>query len=321
MIFDHNGKKIELLGDPHLGRSFVHGVPLHRRGDREKMVWAQFEKSLSETTAEIHVCMGDLFDKAYVSYDVIVRAALAYMKAAEEKPDTTFVVLKGNHDWVRDLDKVSAFDIFTHIVDHIPNIFIVSKRWVWMGQLAFFAWHPTIHAADNIPIPKFDGGIPTIAFGHWDVESFGGRDENLIPTKQLAEAGFTHAFTGHIHKADWFQRDGVGVTVVGSMQPYAHGEESNADLYVTITKDEIDDTLHDRCVRVILQPGEVLDEEVDCLQLTIKKLEGQEDEMPAVVVGDFDMEAMFRKAFAEVDPDITENLLQQFNMKRIADGA
>lgn len=315
MIVKHNDITIETLGDPHLGRSFVHGVPLHRRGDREELVWAQFEQSLNSTTADVHVCMGDLFDKAYVSYDVIVRAALAYIKAANDKPETKFVILKGNHDWVRDLDKSSAFDLFTHIVDHIQNIFVVAQRWQYMEKLAFFAWHPTIFAADNV----FTSGA-TIAFGHWDVESFGGNGENLIPTKQLAEAGFTTAYTGHIHLADQFTRDDVDVTVVGSMQPYAHGEESDTDLYVTLTKDEIDDTLHNRCVRIVLQPGEILDQEVDCLQLTIKKLDGIDDNMPTVVVGDFDMEAMFRKAFCDVSPEITENLLQQFNMKRISDG-
>lgn len=318
MIIKHNGLTIEALGDPHLGRSFVHGVSLARRGDREARVWADFTDSILNTDADVHVNMGDLFDKAYVSYDVIMRAAQLYIEAATANPDRVFVVLKGNHDWVRDLDRHSAFDIFAAIVEHMQNVFIVSTRWVFMEQLAFFAWHPTILAADMIPI--IEKG-PTIAFGHWDVESFGGAGENLIPTKQLAEAGFTHAYTGHIHKADEFDRDGVAVSVVGSMQPYAHGEESNDDLYVTLSKAELTDQLHDKCVRVILQPGEILDEEIDCLSLTVKKIDGPEDEMPTVVLGDFDMEKMFRAAFCDVNADITENLLQQFNMKRLADGS
>lgn len=321
MIIKHKNYTIETLGDPHLGRSFIHGVPLHRRGDREARVWADFTDSVTNTEADVHVNMGDLFDKAYVSYDVIMRAAQVYIEAATNNPHCSFVILKGNHDWVRDLDRHSAFDMFAAIVEHMQNIFIVSNRWQFMGELAFFAWHPTILAADNIPIPE-DGVGPTVAFGHWDVESFGGNGENLIPTKQLAEAGFTHAYTGHIHKEDEFERDGVYVKRVGSMQPYAHGEESNDDLYVTLTKAELtDQTLHDMCVRVILEPGEILDEEVDCLQLTIKKLDDEDDEMPAVVLGDFDMEKMFRQAFSDVTPEITENLLQQFNMKRLADGS
>ena len=40
-----------------------------------------------------------------------------------------------------------------------------------------------------------------IAFGHWDTDV---RSEvfNLIPTGQLAAAGITKAYTGHVHLAD-----------------------------------------------------------------------------------------------------------------------
>ncbi|MES0134535.1 metallophosphoesterase [Mesorhizobium sp. M0016] len=319
MIIKHNDLTIETLGDPHLGRSFVHGVPLHRRGDREARVWADFRDSLANTEADVHVNMGDLFDKAYVSYDVIMKAAQAYIEAATNNPDCSFVILKGNHDWVRDLDRHSAFDMFAAIVEHMQNIFIVTTRWVFGDELAFFAWHPTILAADMVS--KSNHTDATIAFGHWDVESFGGAGENLIPTKQLAAAGFQIAVTGHIHKKDDFERDGIFVQVNGSMQPYAHGEESNDDLYVTLTKAELTGGLHDKCVRVVLEPGEILDEEIDCLSLTIKRLDGADEEMPTVVLGDFDMEKLFRTAFAEVNPEITETLLQQFNMKRLADGS
>ena len=54
MIITHQGRTIELLGDAHLGKPFIHGVPLHRRGDREKMVWADFERSISDTSAVPH---------------------------------------------------------------------------------------------------------------------------------------------------------------------------------------------------------------------------------------------------------------------------
>ena len=53
-----------LLGDPHLGRTFVHGVPLHRRGEREVMMWRNFAQSLSNVTTPLHICLGDLFDRA-----------------------------------------------------------------------------------------------------------------------------------------------------------------------------------------------------------------------------------------------------------------
>src|SRR4029078_2818152 len=87
-----------LLGDPHLGRTFVHGVPLHRRGEREAMLWRDFAQSLSNVTTHLHICLGDLFDRAAVSYHTIVSAARLYMHAAAKFPETKFIILRGNHD-------------------------------------------------------------------------------------------------------------------------------------------------------------------------------------------------------------------------------
>lgn len=38
--------KVKSLGDVHLGRRFTQGVPLHRRGEREALVLAQFAAEL-----------------------------------------------------------------------------------------------------------------------------------------------------------------------------------------------------------------------------------------------------------------------------------
>ena len=69
--------KVRFIGDPHLGRVFKTGVPLHRRGEREEMVWATFEKALTENTQDIDaiVIMGDLFDKMHVPNAVVLRAS------------------------------------------------------------------------------------------------------------------------------------------------------------------------------------------------------------------------------------------------------
>lgn len=107
MIITHSGRTIDLLGDAHLGKPFIHGVPLHRRGDREKMVWADFERSVSQTPADFHINLGDLLDRPIVPYDVIVRAPRTYIRAAEREPETQFLILQGNHDVSRDLDTLS----------------------------------------------------------------------------------------------------------------------------------------------------------------------------------------------------------------------
>lgn len=307
--------KIDRLGDPHLGRSFIHGVPLHRRGEREKLVWKQFRASLLETTADLHVNMGDLFDKAIVSYDTIIEAAKAYNAAAARRPDTTFVIMKGNHDLLRDLERNSAFDLFCRLLFH-PNIRTVVSPVVIENRL-FVPYDPITPTAELIK-PEHKGCIE--AYGHWDTDGFGST-HNVIPTKQLAEIGITTAYTGHVHLPTRFKRDGVDVTVVGSMQPYAHGEEADNSLYITLSLDQLEAAtdLKDKCVRVVLQPDEMLEDQIDCLQLTVKRLTSEEDEAPTVTLGDFNFEALFRQAFADegVGTETTQKMIDIFNEKRL----
>ena len=73
-----------LLGDPHLGRKFVTGVPLDRRGDREKMQMEQFEDEVIGIPPgrHFHVCMGDLFDKHTVDNKWVDFAYETYRQAA-----------------------------------------------------------------------------------------------------------------------------------------------------------------------------------------------------------------------------------------------
>ncbi len=280
--------KIDLLGDPHLGRAFIHGVPLHRRGDRERMVWADFENNLATTTADLHVCMGDLFDKRFVSYEVILNAAIAYQKAANRRPNTQFVVLRGNHDINRDLESVSAFDVFTFLMAHNANVHIFAGEYHRIGDYEFYPWNPLKSAAE---IAAANAKPCKAAFGHWDTGSFGG--DNIVPLAQLKA---DKVYTGHVHKP------GVlgNLIIVGSMQPYAHGEEVNEDLYVTRNYSELgDESYHNKCLRVVLDPGENLEDEIDCLQLTVQK---QDEELNATVtIGDFDLGALFVQAFDEAN--------------------
>lgn len=312
MIVTENNKRLEILGDPHLGRSFVHGVPLARRGEREARVWSDFKKSIIHTTADIHVNMGDLFDKWMVSFDVIMNAAEAYIHAARKNSNTVYVILKGNHDWTRDLERASAFDVFAAIVAPVKNIVVVSRP-LMMEDFLFCPYHPSENAHETVSKHK-----ATVAFGHWDTE-FG--EHNMVPTK----AGVPKLYTGHVHKPTTFTRDGTEVIVVGSMQPYAHGEEADDSLYVTLRLDEIENAgdLTNKCVRVLLASDELFDVEINCLQLVVKREKDDDtDDSPTVTLGDFDMEALFRQAFREasVSAGRTEAVLGSFLARRVAGG-
>lgn len=312
---------MKLLGDPHLGRSFVHGVPLERRGEREMKQFNQFHADLLVPDGDLHVCMGDLFDKAIVPYSYILWAAEAYAQAASKNPKTHYVILKGNHDWLRDLEKPSAFDLFHRMVNQIPNVHVVTTTYQ-ISDKVFFAWHPTIPADKMVEDNVWNA---TLAFGHWDIEDYGGDNLNLIPTKMLESRGITKAYTGHIHKPQEFERDNLPVVVVGSMQPYAHGEEINEALYQTVSKKELVEapagSFHNKCLRVRLAPGELLDMAVDCLQLTVQK-EKEENEPMQVTLGDFDMTKLFKESFAEagVSEEVTEQMLGKYEASRLSDG-
>jgi len=93
------------------------------------------------------------------------------------------------------------------------------------------------------------------------------RDDKNYPYLQLTA---TEAFP-RVLVARRFERDGIEIINVGSLQPYCHGE--GEELYVTIDLDQLkSDPEHyrNKCVRIRLKEGELMDFEVDCLQLQVE---------------------------------------------------
>jgi DNA repair exonuclease SbcCD nuclease subunit len=279
---------------------------------REKLVWQDFQASLHRPAGDFdyHVCLGDLFDKWLVSYDLILDVAELYRGAAAAHPGAHFLILKGNHDWTRDLQRKSAFDVLTILVRDIPNLTIVSDV-VTMDGFVFYPWHPLWDASE-----KLTGVEGHILFGHFDIE-FG--DHNMVPTT----LHFEKIYTGHDHKARTLKRHGTEVIVVGSMQPFAHGEEPDDSLYITVRAEDITDPsiFKDKCLRIIGR----YDGDIDCLQITYKqdKTDGDDSPIEAVTMGDFDMEKLFAESFAEagVSAGLTAQVLDQYHTKRNANGS
>lgn len=256
----------ELLGDPHLGRKFRTGVPLDRMGEREELQLQEFTDELCESSheANLHICMGDLFDKFVVAPEIVLAAAGVYRMAASMFPQKRFIVLQGNHDTSRNSTRASSFDLFAAIVADIENITVVRDEPMVIGQFGFVpysAFKPTAELVAQLP-DNLDA-----VFGHWDVVDFGG--DNVIPTKLLAKKGIDRAYTGHDHLARIQERDGVEIFVTGSMQPYSHAEDPDGRLYRTVTLEELAtlDT-RDLNIRVRLKEGETLPTDLDCLSLT-----------------------------------------------------
>lgn len=326
MIINLNGLRVAPLGDPHLGKKFVNGVPLHRRGEREGMQWAAFEAHL-DTECDVHVTMGDLFDKAVVPLAVILRAYHAYMAAARRNRDTTYVILMGNHDGARDADFRSAFDVLTELIGDHDQICVAREEAATLSRpkfenvtLGFCPWHPFKTAAEIIA--TLPDNVDAV-FGHWDLISFTKDAHNYLPVEWLQARPHIQVFTGHDHKRRTEVVERVPVEVVGSMQPYAHGEDAENSLdpmYLTLTLDQLDDRdLTDKCVRLDLRPGEDVPE-LDCLQLQVRRVkETGEPEELSVEFEAFDMMGLFASVFAEagVPEDIGQQLMARYQDTRL----
>src|SRR5687768_4374292 len=89
---------VTVLGDVHLDKKFRTGVPIHRLGEREEMVWKQFEESIANCSTAGHCQVGDIFDQMCVSESTVLRAANIYKYYAKLNPHKKYVIYRGNHD-------------------------------------------------------------------------------------------------------------------------------------------------------------------------------------------------------------------------------
>lgn len=288
-VYEIDGLRVNVCGDVHLGKSFRTNVPLHRIGDREALVWGEFERQLSEP-ADVTIVMGDLFDKFVVPPEVVLRAfeKIRMLDAAGRR----IFILRGNHDASRDTQKASSFDILKALLGSDESINASVVEYPQYARVD----HKVLLLCGWMPFCAADGAISNAgvnlwnepvaaAFGHWDVTQHGEDTHNLIPLERLAELGVSKVFTGHIHKADSFKRNGMEVVVVGSMQPYAHGEEpAGCKLYQTLPGSEAADMLiadpevfANSNVRLLMAPGEEWTTEFNCLSRSFKRTTDVED--------------------------------------------
>jgi DNA repair exonuclease SbcCD nuclease subunit len=308
------------LGDTHLGKQFQAGVPLHRRGDREATQWADFEASLNHVSpGDLHIQVGDLFDKAYVGFNVIARTAQMYRDASKAHPDVVYIINRGNHDASRDLERVSAYRIFAMMMEGTEGVTVVEDVPMYVGNIMVVPWHPVKTALEMIE--DMEGGVEVVT-GHWDVVAIGDTT-NLIPAGRLLELGVKRAVTGHDHLARELVIEGLPVTVVGSMQPYSHAEDPAERIYVTRTLTEVltaPDSFHDKCLRIVLEPTEVFDVVIDCLALSLQRGKDEGAEAVQVDFEEFDFEALLNQACAEIglSTDMITTVSEKLEAERAA---
>lgn len=303
-----------LIGDPHMGRDFK-GVPLHRKGERERMQIDDLRRNLAQP-CRMNVNIGDVFDKPLVDLKVVHAVADAYYEASEAYPDTQFVVLAGNHDLFRQLvDKdgrplKGSFHALARMIGHLPNVTVLFEPAI-INDVAFFPWQWDVSAKDQV---NELGASYRGAYGHWDLADFGGNNEHLVPIKELEAHGASEFWSGHFHVAGDYMVDGVPVHCTGSMQPYTHAEDPTGNFYRTLTLAELDDIdVTNMNIRVILAPGETLPD-VDCLSIISMRQDAPEalEFDDNVGLGDFDLATVLAQKFEELSvPPKVQNVIRE----------
>lgn len=306
-VIEIAGHRFKLIGDPHLGRVFKTGVPTHRLGDRERLVEEQFYAEISDRTSVPVIIMGDLFDKYSVPESLVLWTADKLNEAARWKD---IYVLRGNHDLSRDEEKRGSFDVLERLC---PKVVFVKDFWEivlpnHVGRLLLFGYNAFKSAAELVDVlPRNLNYLA--AFGHYDLTSHGS-DFNLVPTEVFAQLKIPTVYTGHIHRAQTIERHGVTVHAVGSMQPYAHGEQAEGDpRYQTLTLDEFNarnpEDFENVNLRILLKGDEVFDTQLDCLSLVFKHIADDETEPLDVAYDSFDSDNILTECLVGVSEGLT----------------
>ena len=298
-----DGKSVHLIGDPHMGRAFMTGVPIHRRGDREKRQLARFKAELS-TPCDFNIMVGDLLDHPNVGYGIVVAVAETYLEAARNRPATKFIAMAGNHDLPRNIGVIGAFDAFEKMVAHQGNIQVVRKPMMMAADLLVLPWEWGVSTKEQVEdVSTRLGTRPTACVMHCDLQSYGGDDSHMAPIAELKALGIARLYSGHYHIAG----DYDGVICTGSMEPYSHAEDLDANTYVTLSLAEATDgrDLSQKCVRVILEENEELPVGLDCFALTPLKAKVETEEIQAFgKVKAFDWQERLQAKLATIDPEV-----------------
>lgn len=276
MLIDGGCRKTWLIGDPHLGKRFEVGVPLHRRGEREAHQMALFVEELATPNVDMVVMVGDLFDHPYVGYAIVKETADAVLAAAHARPNVTFIMMAGNHDLPRNITQVGAFHAFDRMVSgRFPNLLVLFKPTI-VSDVAFMPWEWGRTTKDQVN--DFHRASVRKVIVHQDLKSFG-KDDHLVPVTELVETfgDAIEIYGGHYHEPGVYRVEGRDVHCTGSLEPYSHGEDSAGSRYVTLSRDDLlaadPAEFRDKCVRVLLRPGEDVPE-IDALAITHERVRG-----------------------------------------------
>lgn len=252
----NNSFTIQTIGDPHIGKQFKNNVPKSRLGERENTIFLDFIHLLN-TSANVVVICGDLFDKTNIDNSTLLRCIAVLEKYVDLNPKTNYFILAGNHDLSKNSSIKSSFDVLTKYftTNKKSNLTIVSDKIVTKKSDYFkinLIFVPYVPIEDTlIDYRSFTkDNYKNIIFGHWDTIDFNNignsskYTSNVIPNSLLCNNNII--VTGHEHLPKQIKYDDYEIIVTGSLQPYSHAEcIDTEDLYVTHTLQEVKDNLQD----------------------------------------------------------------------------
>ena len=287
--------KILFIGDPHLGRRFITGVPSHRVGDREAYVYSQFSRLLdvdNDPLISKIVIVGDLFDKFVVSPTVTFEA---YKMLSQVPDDIDVYLIPGNHDLSKDTTKISSFQLLTQILEPMSNnIHVVSASGSYpvyynnakdVLNLYFDCYNPFTDCIVNYDLETIAKSGPIISVGHWDSLSILERGyvphQDILTHSTIIVSGHEHTYREYTYP---FDKTKSKVLFTGSMQPYSHAEDPDVDIYITIkekdlSKYDLTKDLKYKCVRIECGPLFVLSDPIECFALTYKVIAEEKTEV------------------------------------------
>ena len=279
----YRDENVSVITDTHFGRTFKEGVSLDRRGEYEAKILDDFGEFLLHPQTNIVVHAGDLFDTPEVNYEVLLKVYSKIRNAAlENKDETIYYFIAGNHDLNRDDSKNE------HCSFRLLQILLKTERNVE------FVLENLVVRRDNAVIDLFPWDYKNEEFKVFPEANYViGHFNDPVPEAIANFKGIK--LSGHFHKR---HLTADGTFFVGSFYPIAFGEESDDSEMITLTLNQYEnmnnEELKNKRVRILLKEGETLPVEHDCLQLIGKKVsEEKEVNLEVTQCEDCDFKQMF----------------------------
>ena len=317
-IYLGNGAALKTIGDAHLGRVFKTNVPLDRRGEYEALQLRTLKEHLhidipvddtGTLTYLVRCQVGDWFDKSVVANRDVLNS-YSLLKDYERDHIEPLYIISGNHDDSKSITEPTSWDVLAQFFMGSERVIFVKKWKVHQlddgTQILFVGWN--IHdSVASAYLEAVEAGFNQIRMVvcHLDRISYGD-DTNVIPYDFLVNKGIEYVVSGHEHKPYRFRENDMQVIGTGSLLPYSHAEDPEAEHYITFRSlEELEaygvENLGQKHVRVYVEDPNLLPE-FSSLSLQVNKSDTEAAEgISEVVIQSYNSKAIWEASAASVE--------------------